>query len=265
VLAHPVPAHAARRRRARTAEGRVSGPGVRERLRRVNTPAPDDVAGRLLRTATDRSGTGPLPWAASPLANATRVLDVCCGSGPLAEEFSGRWIGVDPAAGPSAGPVVAGVPNALPLCANAVDGAVLLLALPRLPDLDGLFAELRRVLRPAGTLVVVVPSASPRSLAELRTAAVHRSGWTNRSALDRAGWLLAAADFAVLGDDRGAFTLPLPDAAAANALVADLPRAGWWPPGIPADVRRRVAAGLVRRAGPGRVLPVPLRRLVARR
>jgi SAM-dependent methyltransferase len=232
------------------------------------TPA-DDAAGRLLRTATDRNGVGPLAWTASPLANATRVLDVGCGSGPLAGELPGRWVGVDPAPRPGAGPVIAGVPDALPVRDNAVDGAVLLLTLPRLLALDAVFAELRRVLRPAGTLVVVVPSASTRSLTELRTApllaAVHRGGWTNRSALDRAGWLLAAADFAVLGDDRCAFALPLPDAAAAQALVADLPRAGWWPPDLPADVRERVAAGLARRAGPGRVLPVPLRRLVARR
>jgi len=94
---------------------------------------------------------------------------------------------------------------------------------------------------------------------------VHRSGWTNRSALDRAGWLLAAADFAVLGDDRNTFTLPLPDATAARELVADLPEAGWWPAGLPVEVRERVAATLARRAGPGRVLPVPMRRLVARR
>jgi SAM-dependent methyltransferase len=245
------------------------GPGyATARLRHVGT-AVDDVAGRLLRTATDRTGLSPLAWTASPLANAGRVLDVGCGSGPLAGELPGRWVGVDATPRPGAGPVVAGVPDALPVCDNAVDGAVLLLTLPRLDELDAVFAELRRVLRPAGTLVVVVPSASPRSLAELRTApllaAVHRTGWTNRSALDQAGWLLAAADFAVLGDDRGAFTLPLPDAAAAHALVADLPQAGWWPPDLAVDVRERVAAGLARRAGPGVVLPVPLRRLVARR
>jgi SAM-dependent methyltransferase len=230
----------------------------------VDAPPPDDVVGRLLHGAVDRNGDRPLPWAASPLARATRVVEVCCGAGHLAGELAGRWIGVDPA--PRAGgPVVAGQANALPLRDNAVDGAILMLALPRLRDVDGVFAELRRVLRPSGTLVVVVPSASPRSLVELRTAAVHRSGWTNRSALDRAGWLLAAADFAVLGDDRVAFTLPLPDAAAAHALVTDLPRAGWWPPDLPTDVRERMAAHLARRAGPGRVLPVPLRRLVARR
>jgi SAM-dependent methyltransferase len=231
----------------------------------VDAPPPDDVAGRLLRAAVDRNGDRPLPWAASPLARATRVVDVCCGPGHLAAELAGRWIGVDPAPRAHGEAVVAGHANALPLRDNAVDGAIMMLALPRLHDLDGVFAELRRVLRPSGTLVVVVPSASPRSLVELRTAGVHRTGWTNRSALDRAGWLLAAADFAVLGDDRAAFTLPLPDAAAASALVTDLPRAGWWPPDLSADVRERVAAQLARRAGPGRVLPVPLRRLVARR
>lgn len=41
-----------------------------------------------------------------------------------------------------------------PLPTNAVDAACLVLVLPRLRALDAVFAELRRVLRPAGTLVV---------------------------------------------------------------------------------------------------------------
>jgi SAM-dependent methyltransferase len=231
-------------------------------------PAEDDqaVAARLLRTATAPDGSRPPAWAASPLAGARRVLDVGCGAGALAGEFGGRWVGVDPAPGHG---LVTGAPAALPLRDNAVDGVVLLLTLPRLPDVDGVFAELRRVLRPSGTLVVVVPAASPRSFAELRWAPVlgpvHRGGWTNRSALDGAGWLLAAADFAVLGDDRAGFTLPLPDAGAARALVSDLPRAGLWPPQLPDALARRAEEALVRRSGPGRTLPVPLRRLVARR
>ena len=63
-------------------------------------------------------------------------------------------------------------PTALPVRTSAVDGFALLLALPRLPDLDGLFAELRRVLRPGGTLVLLVPSAVRRSVLELRLSAV---------------------------------------------------------------------------------------------
>lgn len=227
------------------------------------------AAERLLRAATDRYGNGPLPWAAAPILRADRVLDLCCGAGALADELPpGRWLGVDPEAGGARTPRLRAVPTALPLGASTVDGIAVLLALPRLADIDGVFAELRRVLSPGGTLVVVVPSAVPRSLAELRLAPllapVHRA-WPHRAALDQAAWMLAAADFALLGDDRVPFALPLPDAAAAYQLVIDLPLAGLWPPDLAADVKLRVAEGLARRAGPDRVLPLPLRRLVARR
>lgn len=225
--------------------------------------------GAVLRRATDRAGGGPLAWVAGPLLAADRVLDVCCGSGALADELpAGRWLGVDVDPGPGRPARLRGSPTALPVRTSGVDGIALLLALPRLPDLDGLFAELRRVLRPGGTLVLLVPSAAGRSARELRLAStlagVHRH-WRNRSGLDSAGWLLAAADFAVLGDDRVAFTLPLPDAEAARAIVDELPRAGLWPADLPDAVRDRALAGLTRFAGRGRVLPVPLRRLVARR
>jgi len=115
----------------------------------------------------------------------------------------------------------------------------------------------------------LVPSMSLRSVAELRLGPllrpVHRGRWPNRSALDHAGWLLAAADFAVLGDDRVPFAVPLPDAETVTRVVADLPAAGIWPPNLPQDVLDDVTAGLTRWAGPGRALPLPLRRLVARR
>lgn len=234
---------------------------------------PADLGGdaeHVLAAATDRHGRGPLPWAAAPLLRAERVLQPCCTTGSLAGEFApGQWVGVDsplPSAG--RGPRVHGEPTALPLGTSSVDGIVLVLALPRLADLDDVFAELRRVLRPAGTLVLVVPSAVSRSTGELRLAPllspVHRA-WRHRSALDRASWLLAAADFAVLDDDRVPFALPVPDAAAAHDVVTRLPQAGVWPPDLPVPVRDRVETGLARRAGPNRVLPIPLRRLVARR
>lgn len=233
----------------------------------------DDVAaggGRVLRVAAHAGGPGPLSWAAAPLTPCERVLDLCCGDGLLAGELlPGRWVGVDPRplrAGPT--PRLRAEPGALPLRDNAVDGLAVILALPRLPDLDSVFAEVRRVLRPGGTLVVVVPSATARSTAELRFASVlgpvHRA-WQHRSALDQAGWLLSAADFAVMGDDRRTFTVPLPDAATALALVDQLPAAGLWPPDLASDVRSGVAAELARRARPGRLLPLPMRRLVARR
>ncbi|GAA2535059.1 class I SAM-dependent methyltransferase [Pseudonocardia hydrocarbonoxydans] len=164
--------------------------------------------------------------------------------------------------------VVDGRLHADPVGRGGAGAVVLLLALHRVIDVDAAFAELRYVLRPGGTLVVVTPSVAVRSVAELRWRGalrpVHRGPWRHRAALDDAGWLLSAADFAVLADDRLPLTLPLPDSAAARRAVDALPAAGLWPDLTP-DVRDGLAAALTRRAGPGSRLPVPLRRFVARR
>ncbi|MGQ0576781.1 MAG: methyltransferase domain-containing protein [Pseudonocardia sp.] len=227
------------------------------------TDGAGEVAGRILRAAIDSRGRRPLPWSVAPLTAAGRVLEL--GPGLLADELGPeRWV----ARGDGAADGPAPLPLPLPLATNSVDAVCMLLVLPRLAALDAVFAEVRRVLRPAGTLVVVVPSVTVRTVPELALARllrpVRRGAWPNRSGLDGAGWLLAAADFAVMGDDRVSFAVPLPDPAAAIGAVADLPVAGLWPD-LTADVRTRIADELARRAGPGRVLPVPMRRLVARR
>ncbi len=194
-------------------------------------------------------------WATSPVRGLDRVVTVRPHGTALA---LGRGRGT-----------AHGAPDALPLRTNTVDGVLLLLALHLVSDIDAVFAELRRVLRPAGTLLVVVPSVSARSLQDLRwrraLRPVHRGPWPHRSALDTVSWLLTAADFAVLGDDRVPFSLPLPDTEAADRAVTELPAAGLWPPALTSAHRTALQAALRERAGPGRRLPVPLRRLVARR
>uniref|UniRef100_UPI001C69336E hypothetical protein n=1 Tax=Pseudonocardia pini TaxID=2758030 RepID=UPI001C69336E len=121
--------------------------------------------------------------------------------------------------------------------------------LPRIARPDPLFAEVRRVLRPAGSVVVVVPSPG-RTPAELRRGARRAdllAGWPCRTAVEHPGWMLAAADFAVLGDSRAVFAVVDPDPA---NLVAE---AAW--PSTEVRTPRR----------PGRALPVGFRRLVGRR
>lgn len=185
------------------------------------------------------TGGDALAWATAPLHG--RVLLPRVDDGRLAPALTGR---------------------------NSADGIGLLLALHRIVDVDGAFADVRHVLRPGGTLVVVGPSVATRTAADLRWRSVlrpvRRGPWRHRAALDDASWLLTAADFAVLGDERVPFALPLPDADAALRAVDDLPAAGLWPD-LPADVRATVRDALAARAGPGCLLPVPLRRLVARR
>lgn len=230
--------------------------------------------GQLLGRVVEPRGLTVPEWAVAPLGDAPRVLEV--GPGVLGDALGGRWRLLDQdgrlvtrddpgeaSRSPSVPPP--GFPVPWPMAANSVDALCLMLSLPWLRPVDPVFAEIRRVLRPAGTLVVVTPSVAVRTWSELQLARllrpVRRGAWPNRSGLDNAGWILAAADFAVMGDDRLPFALPLPDAAAAAAALPLLPAAGLWPPGVPQDV----TAELTRRAGPDRILPLPLRRLVARR
>ena len=209
------------------------------------------VAPVLSRLADGRGRTAA-DWATAPLADASRRSRSCrtatasCSPGRTGTGRCGR----------------------LPIRTNAVDGLCLTAVLAGTTDLDALFAEVRRVLRPAGTLVVVSPSAAVRSPGQLRLRALHRHGWANRSALDDVGWLLAAADFAVISDDRVAYGVDVPAATPTRsrrscrrrlvAAAAPAPcrparrRARWTLAGAVAAARRapltREAAA--RRAGP---------------
>lgn len=157
-----------------------------------------------------------------------------------------------------------GAANALPLSDKSVGTLVVPLLLPVLEDIDGLFAELRRVLRPHGLVTMLVPGPPSFGWRGRGLRAEVRRHWRNRSAIDHPDWLAAAADFAVLGDDRLVFTMtgdtgPHPH----GAVVDRLCTAGLHPPELPTDVRGRVAAHHAARAG--RPMRVGLRRLVARR
>jgi SAM-dependent methyltransferase len=203
----------------------------------------DAVGPPLLASLAGRRGSA-VDWVRAALPRDRAVVEL--GDGGTRLRVAGRTAPVRP--------------EALPLADDAVDTLLLSLVLPLVPRPDALFAELRRVLRPAGTLVAVVPSGTVRSFAELRTAGVRRAlgtGWPNPAGLDHSGWLLTSADFAVLQDDRALFFLPLPDDAAARSAPAALGAAGLRPPGL---VHPDVATPLI-----GRCLPVALRRLVARR
>jgi hypothetical protein len=148
-----------------------------------------------------------------------------------------------------------------------VAGATLEMCLPSVLELDGLFAELRRVLRPAGTVAALVPSF-PSRLGMWRT--LHRCmggrpSFRNESARANLHWLFAAADFAVLTDQRRTFRLPIPDGAAAGHAVESLLLGGAWPPDLTPAQLESARQTLSRCAAPGRSLSVPLRLLVARR
>jgi SAM-dependent methyltransferase len=167
--------------------------------------------------------------------------------------------------------MVTAQPDELPIATNALGAGRLTLCLPIIAELDGLFGELRRVLRPAGTIAALVPSRPGRSLSELRAwlplrrALGPHARLRNDSARDHVGWLVTAADFAVLVEQRRLFWLALSDQADAQDTLTALMAVGVLPADIPAEPRQRAIAALAGQAGPGRGFPIPLRLLVGRR
>lgn len=236
----------------------------------ADSPGRPRTVPELLHSATDRSGHTPEQWLATALAGAEGpVLDLRAAA---ADRVTLRLL--EPT-GP--GRIEAGRAEAdrLPVRTNGLAGLRATMCLPVLEPLGGLFAELRRVLRPTGTVAALVPSRpgslvlAPRGWLPLNRA-LNRAlgghpGFRNESARDHLSWLFTAADFAVLTDQRRVFWLPIPDRAAAEAAIAALVPAGVWPPEVPADRVRRASEELAQLAAPGRRLPIALRMLVGRR
>lgn len=215
----------------------------------------------------------PYEWCAQPLDGLpTPILDIACGSGPMADRLDG-WIGSDtsPAELRAAHdrhrcPVVRGSATRLPIRWGAVDAAVCSMGMQIIDPLTAALAELARVLHPGGRAVLLLPAGGPVpwrhavTYARLQAALRCRLGYPNDRAL-RATALrqaTAAVGLQITHDERLAFTIPLDTDADADELLASLylPKVG----------RARLAAGRRLLQGCiGRALTVPLRRVVLER
>lgn len=234
----------------------------------------------VLREARDTTGSSPSQWAQGALAACPgpileltqipaspgrrvllRRIDHAAGGGRCLGHGGGHPPGV-------AGPVD---PAALPVATNSAGAILATTCLQSVEELDQLFGELRRALRPSGTLVALLPARPGHSPAELRTWRPLRRAlgpWftpRHSSARDHPGWLFAAADFALLLDARRTFWLPLPEVAAAHPLLAGLITAGVLPLGPPDGRLAAAATALARRAGLDRRIPISMRLVVGRR
>jgi SAM-dependent methyltransferase len=244
----------------------------------AESPGRPRTVPELLHSATDRTGRTPEQWLAAALAGADGpVLELRAAASDPARRVTLRMLVPTGPGHAEAGRAGAGTAEAdrLPVLTSGLAGLRATMCLPVLEPLDGLFAELRRVLRPTGTLAALVPSR-PGSLVlaprgwrplnrALNRALAGHPGFRNESARDHLSWLFTAADFAVLTDQRRVFWLPIPDRATAEATIAALVPAGIWPPDVPAAGVQRATEELARLAAPGLRLPIALRMLVGRR
>jgi demethylmenaquinone methyltransferase/2-methoxy-6-polyprenyl-1,4-benzoquinol methylase len=118
-------------------------------------------------------GLGSGPWyrrqalMRAGLAPGMRMLDVATGTGLVAREAlkiigpSGHLVGLDPSAGmleQAAGlaiPLVRGFGERLPFATGTFDFVSMGFALRHVSDLEGLFGEMHRVLKPGGTACIL--------------------------------------------------------------------------------------------------------------
>ncbi|GLY64239.1 class I SAM-dependent methyltransferase [Amycolatopsis taiwanensis] len=231
------------------------------------------ITERILEQATDRRRARPYSWLVEHLRGRRAViLDLACGSAPTREELPDeRWLGVDLSAGELAlavaagrGPVLRGRADQLPIGENAVGAVCAAMCLQVLTPLDQVLAELKRVLRPGGVLVALVPSGMwfGRGLLGwwrvLRALGIRSQPWPNPDARDGLPKILRAHGFVVDASERRVFRREINDSQAAALLVN-----GLYLPGIASDRVEAASAALAAWARPGRRLPFPLRRIVA--
>lgn len=228
----------------------------------ANPGITEEVLGR----AYDDGSRTAYEWLADAVpAEASTVVDLACGSAPLAHHLAPRRvIGIDQSAGElgrarsRAAHLVQGHAFSMPLSDGCADAVVVSMALMLLHPLEAVLGEVARLLRPGGAFVATLPvrAASPGFSDVLR--ALRQGGIGYPEPLDAAHQRFASAGFALVGDETATFrrTVDGPDEAEQVVRSFYAPGAG----------RERVAEAveLLRRAVPV-TISYRVRRLVARR
>jgi SAM-dependent methyltransferase len=236
----------------------------------------DDNAGvteDALTSSVDAAGYNPYAWVAEALWSDGLVVDVGCGSGPMAAHCP-RWIGMDTSSGElrvadargRASLVVASA-SELPIDDGVASAVVAVMSLMVVDDPLAALREASRVLCAHGRLVIVVPSAGPLTIADrirylLLLAALGQASipFPHPDIGRRLPDLLGANElgFTMIADESRRFAFSLRTRGDADLFVRSL-----YLPNV--SHRRLIAAHAVARSWGRGNLGIPLRRVVAER
>jgi SAM-dependent methyltransferase len=228
------------------------------------------ITEEILARATD-GRSDPYGWVVGRLRPSDRVLDLGCGSAPMAPLRPGPWVGIDLSAAElerarrrGAGPLAVADATALPFVSGAFDAVVCSMGLMVIQPLDAALAEIARVLRPGGRVVALLPARKPLQPADallygqLVLALRSPLRFPNDDDLADPTAVLAGAGLSPVLDEYRRFQHPVDDPAAAARFVRSL----YVPHSSPERLERAAA---VARRWVGHSIGVPLRLLVAER
>ncbi len=224
----------------------------------------------ILGRASADEGKDPYGWILGALPADGVIVDLACGSAPLARRAIRGWIGLDRncaeldlASRAAFGRVLLADATSTPLRTGAADAVVCSMALMVVDDPGRVVTEAARVLQGGGHLVALLPATAPltmrdraryaRLLAALR---LRRLPFRHDRLLGDPLPLITAASLTVVSADRRRFAYPLTEPGDGLRWLRSL-----YLPNLEA-ARWRAALRVVQR-WTGSSIGMPLRRLVA--
>lgn len=247
---------------------RLDGPGWDTYVDRFHGDHPG-VTEALLLASRDAQGGTPYEWLAEGASDGLAV-DVGCGSGP-SYPASAEWIGIDrsraeldAARREGRGPLVRASASHLPIGDHVADAALAAMSLMVFDDPASAVVEVARVLRPGGTMEILLPGDGPLTVADRVRYGVLLAVLGRRSVpfprpevVADPGPLLASVGFEIVSDERRRFRFGVGGRSDADLFVD-----GLYLPQIGAR-RLRLVRALVRSRVVGEI-GIPLRRIRAR-
>jgi SAM-dependent methyltransferase len=223
----------------------------------------------VLAAALADDGSDPYDWLAQAHPPDGVIVDVACGSGPLARRTS-HWIGLDRSAAELAratqiapGRVAVADAAGAPLRAGAAAAVCCSMALMLLDDPGAAVAAMARLLPAGGRFAALLPATAPLTLRDrtryvrlLAALRLPRLPFRHPGVLADPRSLLATAGLTVVSANRRRFAYPLTEPSDADLWLRSL-----YLPGL--HRRRLDAARRIARRWTGSSIGIPLLRLVA--
>ncbi len=234
------------------------------------------ITERVLLPARDAAGTDPYDWLAEALPSSGAVVDLACGSAPLAPRLPPTvdYVGVDRSRAELAlarrrvpgSRLVEGDAVDLPaLVGTGMHAAACSMALQILEPLPDVLRALAAAVRPGGAVVATVPSTAAYSTADrLRWGAVlaalgRRVGYPNDGLLADLSGLVGSVGLAVEADEHRRFALRVAGLRDAETIIDSLYLSDVAP------ARRSAGVAAARAAARTGGLGLSLRRVILRR